>query len=93
MLQFQNFKNLGDFVVPLAKQALDDNNIYPYLTQPLVENTGKELQDIMRLILQEITGETELSWSLIDAVDILVVLGRPILCFSKLELQDQNRLE
>ena len=79
MLQFQNFKNLGDFVVPLAKQALDDYSIYPYLTQPLVKNTEKELQDIMRLILQEITGETELSWSLIDAVDILVVLGRPIL--------------
>ena len=79
MLQFQNFKNLGDFVVPLAKQALYDFNIYPYLTEPLIENTEKELQNIMRLILQEITGETELSWSLIDAVDILVVLGRPIL--------------
>ena len=79
MLQFQNFKNLGDFVVPLAKQSLTDKYMYPYLTEPLVENSEKELQDIMRLILQEITGETELSWSLIDAVDILVVLGRPIL--------------
>ena len=75
-LQFQNFKNLGDFLVPLAKQYLYNDNNLGYLTQQLIENTEKELQDFSRLILQEITEEYELSWSLIDAVDILVILGR-----------------
>ena len=86
-LKFQNFKNLGDFIVPLAKQALYDQNIYLYLTQSLIEHTERELQDFLRLILQEITEEKELSWSLIDAVDILVILGKPYLCFI-LSLQD-----
>ena len=28
------------------------------------------------MLLQEITSEKDLSWSLIDAVDILVILGK-----------------
>ncbi len=79
-LQFQNFKNLGDFIVTMAKQALYDESISNYLTQGLIENTEKELQDFLRFILQEITEEKELSWSLIDAIDILVILGKPYLC-------------
>ena len=86
-LRFQNFKKLGDFIVPMAKQALCDESISNYLTQTLIENTEKELQDFLRFILQEITEEKELSWSLIDAIDILVIQGKPYLC-SILSLQD-----
>ena len=64
----------------MAKQALYDESISNYLTQGLIENTEKELQDFLRFILQEITEEKELSWSLIDAIDILVILGKPYLC-------------
>ena len=64
----------------MAKQALYHESISNYLTQTLIENTEKELQDFLRFILQEITEEKELSWSLIDAIDILVILGKPYLC-------------
>ena len=64
----------------MAKQALYDESISNYLTQGLIENTEKELQDFLRFILQEITEEKELSWSLIDAIDILVILGKLYLC-------------
>ena len=64
----------------MAKQALYDERISNFLTQGLIENTERELQDFLRFILQEITEEKELSWSLIDAIDILVILGKPYLC-------------
>ena len=74
--QFNKFKNLGDFIVPLARYNLHDPVISGFLTDQLIKETEKEILNFLQLVLKEITGENDLTWSLIDAVDILAVLGK-----------------
>ena len=79
--QFNKFKNLGDFIVPLARYNLHDPVISGFLTDQLIKETEKEILNFLQLVLKEITGENDLTWSLIDAVDILAVLGKLLTLF------------
>lgn len=76
ILNFQKFKKLGDFVVTLARFNLHIKATENFLTDKLIKETENEIQTFLRMLLQEITSEKDLSWSLIDAVDILVILGK-----------------
>ena len=76
ILNFQEFQKLGDFVVTLARFNLHIKATESFLTYELIKETENEIQTFLRMLLQEITSEKDLSWSLIDAVDILVILGK-----------------
>lgn len=73
--KFEQIKNLGDFVVFFARYDFDVAKRNYFLTEELVENTEREVNDLLRILLQDVTGEKDLTWSLVDALDIMVVLG------------------
>ena len=73
--KFEKIKNLGDFVVFFARYDFDAAKSNYFLTEELVENTEREVNDLLRILLQDVTGEKDLTWSLVDALDIMVVLG------------------
>lgn len=73
--KFEKIKNLGDFVVFFARYDFDVAKRNYFLTEELVENTEREVNDLLRILLQDVTGEKDLTWSLVDALDIMVVLG------------------
>ena len=73
--KFEKIKNLGDFVVFFARYDFDVAKRNYLLTEELVENTEREIHDLLHILLQDVTGEKDLTWSLVDAIDILVVLG------------------
>ena len=73
--KFEKIKNLGDFVVFFARYDFEVAKRNYFLTEELVENTEREIHDLLHILLQDVTGEKDLTWSLVDAIDILVVLG------------------
>lgn len=76
-LEFKRFKNLGDFVTSLASMNLNDRSKrhHEYLSMPVALQTREELNSFLNYVLKEIVGEPQLSWSLVDAVDIFLVTG------------------
>jgi len=91
--KFEKIKNLGDFVVFFAKYDFAKKNYF--LTEELVENTEREVNDLLRILLQDVTGEKDLTWSLVDALDIMVVLGNQYYtkCMKKIIRQMHDDVE
>ena len=49
-----------------------------YLSTKIVNDTRKELNVFLNKVLVNLTGEEELSWNLLDAMDVLLVTGDTI---------------
>ena len=93
--KFEKIKNLGDFVVFFARYDFDVAKRNYFLTEELVENTEREVNDLLRILLQDVTGEKDLTWSLVDALDIMVVLGNQYYtkCMKKIIRQMHDYVE
>ena len=53
----------------------DFSRHHEYLSMTVAIETLQELSSFLNTILKEITGEDEITWSLVDALDIFMVSG------------------
>ena len=77
-LQLKNLKNLGDYIVTVRNilSLNAKNNILPYyVTNDLIEKTQMETTNLLNQILQTIVNNSEITWSLDDAIEIYLTTG------------------
>ena len=74
-MDFSAIKNLGDFLVPLMRKPLDGSVGYEFLSPKISQQTKQEISDFLVMILRNITQDPEITWSVIDAVDIFLITG------------------
>ena len=74
-MDFSLIKNLGDFLVPLMRKPLDEEVGYDFLSPKITMQTKQEISDFLVMILRNITQDSEITWSIIDAVDIFLIIG------------------
>ncbi len=74
-MDFSAIINIGDFLVPLMRKPLDGSVGYEFLSPKISQQTKQEISDFLVMILRNITQDQEITWSLIDAVDIFLITG------------------
>lgn len=73
---FKQFQSLGNFVIALTSKNLNKPPFMYYLSPDIVKSTEKELLKFMNHMLKTLLNEPDLTWSLVDAVDILHITGK-----------------
>ena len=83
---------LGDLIVSVKQKPMtykisrgmwDLTPYMYYLTPQVAKETQNEINKFLVFMLQSITGENDLTWSLFDALSMLLVTGNVILSVSK----------
>ena len=75
--KFDDFTNLGDFLISLASKDFEwADNVFQYFLSPsIIKVTVQEVTAVLQMILQEVINEPAITWSLVDAMDILITVG------------------
>ncbi len=74
-VKLKDITKLGDFLVPIFSKPLLRHPYRNYLSTKSIKETRKEMNKFLNMLLVNITGEKELTWNLLDAVDIFMVTG------------------
>ena len=74
-IKMSDLKSLGNFLTPVFFKSLPLKPLNYYLSTKVTKETRKEMHTFLRNILVNITGEKELTWNLLDAMDVLLVTG------------------
>ena len=71
-----DMNKLGNFLMSVySKEMTKDTIEMYYLSTKIVNDTRKEINLFLNKVLVNLTGEEELSWNLLDAIDVLLVTG------------------
>ena len=71
-----DMNKLGSFLMSVYfKEMTEETAEIYYLSTKVVNNTRKEMNVFLNKVLVNLTGEEELSWNLLDAMDVLHVTG------------------
>ena len=73
----------GDFLVAmrgiLRPLSSDDSVVEYYLNQAQIDETQKEVTNVLNSVLQNIINDTDITWALDDAVDIFMTTGSGVI--------------
>ena len=80
-LEFAEFNKLGDFlmtmrrILSLPNSYKEDFAVSRYLSLDQILESQMEITSTLNQILKEIINETEITWALDDAIDIMLTTG------------------
>ena len=74
-IKLKDVTKLGDFLIPIFSKPLLSHPYRYYLSTKIIKETRTEMNEFLNVLLVNITGEKELTWNLLDAVDIFMVTG------------------
>ena len=66
---------LGNFLMSVYYKPLTKHPFDYYLSTKVVHETRNEMNRFLNTVLVNITGEKELTWNLLNAMDLVLVTG------------------